>query len=214
VEKTFAVVSGNMGVGKSTLVEKLAGKLGWQAVFEPQDENPYLADFYRDMKSWALHSQLFFLGRRFKQYQELLASPRSVFQDRCVYEDAEVFARNLYEQEKIPERDWQVYRSIYEGVLQFVPPPSLLIYLQADLPTLRQRIEQRGRDYEQGMQPDYLEGLQRLYERWIRDYRLSPVLVIPADRLDFVKEEKHLDQIAQAVMEKLSGHETLEFDRP
>ena len=214
MEKTFAVVSGNMGVGKSTLVEKLAGKLGWQAVFEPQDENPYLADFYQDMPRWALHSQFFFLGRRLRQHRELLASPRNVLQDRCVYEDAEVFARNLYEQGKIPERDWRVYWGMYEGIIQFVPPPNLLIYLQAGLPTLRRRIEQRGRDYEREISTDYLQGLQRLYESWIRDYRLSPVLVVPADRLDFVKEEKHLDQIAQAVVEKLSGHETLKFDRP
>lgn len=214
MSKVFAAVAGNMGVGKSTLVGKLAPRLDWKAVFEPQEESPYLADFYQDMPRWALHSQLFFLGRRLRQHRELLASSQNVLQDRCLYEDAEVFARNLYEQGKISERDWQVYWSIYEGVIQFVPPPDLLIYLQADLPTLRRRIRQRGRDYERQIPPEYLRGLQRLYEAWIRDYRLSPVLVVPADWLDFVKEEKHLDLIAEKVTEKLSGHEMIEFEHP
>jgi len=177
MEKVFAVVSGNMGVGKSTLVEKLAAKLGWKAVFEPQDENPYLADFYQDMERWALPSQCFFLGRRLKQYREIMAGPQNALQDRCVYEDANVFARNLHEQGKIPERDW------------------------------------RG-EYERQIPLDYLRGLQRLYENWIQNYRLSPVLVVTTDGLDFVKEEGHLELVAQKVMDKLSGHETLDFSSP
>jgi deoxyadenosine/deoxycytidine kinase len=214
VEKVFAAVAGNMGVGKSTLVEKLAGKLGWKAVFEPQDENPYLADFYQDMERWALPSQCFFLGRRLRQYREILDGPQNALQDRCVYEDANVFARNLYEQGKIPERDWRVYQSIYEGVIQFVPPPNLLIYLQADLATLQRRIQQRGREYERQIPLDYLRGLQRLYENWIRDYRLSPVLVVTTDWLNFVSDESHLELVAQKVMDKISGHETLDLSSP
>jgi len=214
MDRVFVAVSGNIGVGKSTLVERLAAKLGWDPLFEPQDENPYLADFYKDMKTWAFHSQLFFLGRRLRQYQELLASPGGVLQDRCVYEDAEVFARYLFDRGMISPRDWETYRGIYRGIQQFLPPPDLLIYLQADLPTLQARIRMRGRDYEKGIDPEYLAGIQDLYESWIAGFRLAPVLVVPADWLDFVKEERHLDLIAERVRDKLSGHETLEFQNP
>jgi len=214
VEKVFVAVSGNIGVGKSTLVERLAARLDWEPVFEPQDESPYLADFYREMGVWAFHSQLFFLGRRLRQYRDFLAIPRSIIQDRCVYEDAEVFARNLFEQGLIGPRDWDTYQSIYQGVVHLIPPPDLLIYLKADLPTLRQRIEKRNRDYEKGIEPGYLETLQRLYERWIAGFRLAPVLAVPADWLNFVSDERHLDLIAEKVMEKLTGHETLDLDCP
>ena len=213
MEKVFVAVSGNIGVGKSTLVKRLAAKLDWEPIFEPQDESPYLADFYREMGVWAFHSQLFFLGRRLRQYQDFLAIPRSVIQDRCVYEDAEVFARNLFEQGRISSRDWDTYQSLYQGVLNFIPPPDLLIYLKADLPTLLGRVEKRGRDYEKGIERDYLVTLQHLYERWIAGFRLAPVLVVPADRLNFVSDETHLDQIAEVVMAKLAGHETPAFAR-
>lgn len=211
MEKFFVVVAGNIGSGKSTLVRKLSQKLGWQAIYEPEVENPYLEDFYLDMARWALPSQTFFLGRRLGQYQTVKESKVSVLQDRCIYEDAEVFARNLFDQGTLSARDWENYFSLYQGIVQELIRPDLLIYLKADLGTLRIRIANRGRDYEREIPPAYLQGLQSLYERWITGYRISPVLTVPADWLDFVKEEKHLDLIVQKMTEKLSGHETLNF---
>jgi deoxyadenosine/deoxycytidine kinase len=210
--KKFVAVAGNIGVGKSTLVELLARRLGWQPFFEPVGENPYLADFYRDMRSWSFHSQIFFLTRRLRAHRQLCDHPTSAIQDRSVYEDAEVFAHNLYLQGHISERDYSTYRELYQVLTEFLPPPDLVVYLHASTVTLRRRIALRGRDYEQQIHPDYLARLNDLYEQWIRGFTLCPVLTVPADDLDYVAHDSALELIVSKIHEKLSGKEEVVFD--
>jgi deoxyadenosine/deoxycytidine kinase len=175
------------------------------------DENPYLADFYGDMRAWSFHSQIFFLSRRLRHHRQLLDRPNSVVQDRSVYEDAEVFACNLYVQGDMDERDYQSYRDLYEVLTSFLPPPDLVVYLRASVTTVVQRIEQRGRDYEKGISTEYLERLNALYERWIDDFQLCPVLTVPADELDFVANDDHLTLITEKILERLQGREVVIF---
>lgn len=209
--KKFVAIAGNIGVGKSTLVTMLSERLQARPFFEPVSENPYLADFYADMKAWSFHSQVFFLTRRMRAHYELTLHNGSVVQDRSVYEDAEIFAHNLFLQSNMRERDYETYRELYETAVQLLPPPDLLIYLRASVPTLMQRISNRGRDFERKIAPEYLEGLNALYEDWISNFVLCPVLTIPADDLDFVAHSGHLKLIAAKVEEKLSGKEEVVF---
>jgi deoxyadenosine/deoxycytidine kinase len=210
--KKYIAIAGNIGVGKSTLVRLLCHHLGWQPFYEPVDENPYLADFYGDMHAWAFHSQIFFLTRRLHAHRQLIEHPTSAIQDRSVYEDAEVFAENLYQQGNMSERDYRSYRDLYEVLVEFLPPPDLVIYLRAAAPTLITRITRRGRDYERTIPLAYLEQLSTLYETWIRRFTLCPVLTVPADDLDFVANPSHLDLIVAKVQEKLTGKEEVIFD--
>lgn len=157
-----------MGVGKSTFTKLLAQTLGGKPYFEPTTENPYLADFYQDMPRWAFHSQWYFLGRRLKDHAVILADEGVLIQDRSLYENAEIFARNLYERGFIAARDWDTYQEIYQTAARLLRPPDLVFYLQAPVPCLVERIRQRGRDFEQAIDVNYLEGLNRLYENWSR----------------------------------------------
>ncbi len=209
--KKFIAVAGNIGVGKSTLVRLLAQRLGWQPFFEPVGENPYLADFYTDMRTWSFHSQIFFLTRRLRTHRDLCNHPSSSIQDRSVYEDAEVFARNLSRQELMGERDYHSYRELYTVLTEFLPPPDLVVYLRADVPTLLERIAQRGRSYEQDMRQEYLEQLNGLYEDWIRAFTLCPVLTVPAADLNYVAHDSHLDLVLSKIHDKLEGKEEVVF---
>jgi deoxyadenosine/deoxycytidine kinase len=210
--KKFVAVAGNIGVGKSTLVALLCERLGWQPFFEPVAENPYLVDFYKDMRTWAFHSQIFFLTHRLRAHRQLLDHPTSVIQDRCVYEDAEVFARNLYQQDMIQERDYHTYSELYKVLTEFLPPPDLVVYLRASVRTLQDRIALRGRDYERRITPDYLDQLNQLYEAWIARFSLCPVLTVPSDDLDYVANSGHLELIVRKVQDKLTGKEEVVFD--
>ena len=203
--KHFVAVAGNVGAGKSSLVGLLADKLGWTPFYEAVDENPYLSDFYHDMRTWSFHSQVFFLSKRLRHHRRLLDHPSSVLQDRSVYEDAEIFAKNLYRQGNMDERDYGVYRELYEVLTLYLPPPDLVVYLQASVPTLLKRIAQRGREYERGISADYLTSLSELYEAWIAGFTLCPVLTVPADDLDFVNRNAHLDLVASMIVDRLSG---------
>jgi deoxyadenosine/deoxycytidine kinase len=207
--KYFVAIAGNIGAGKTSLVALLAEKLGWQAFFEPVEENPYLADFYQDMRRWGFQSQVFFLARRLRHYRGLLDFPGSVMQDRSVYEDAEVFACNLYQRGYMSERDWGSYRDLYESIMSLLPPPNQVVYLQTSVPTLTRRIAQRGRDLERTITPEYLAQLNTLYEQWIAHFNLCPVLTVATDNLDFMHDPAHLDQIARRITDRLQGRETL-----
>ena len=210
--KKFVAVAGNIGVGKSTLVGMLCKQLGWEPFYEPVTENPYLADFYKNMDAWSFHSQVFFLTRRLRSHNELTMHPTSVIQDRSVYEDAEIFAQNLFLQGHIQPRDYATYRELYETAVQFLPPPDLVIYLRASVPTLMNRISNRGRDYERTITPEYLQSLNDLYETWIENFVLCPVLTVPADDLDYVAHSGHLKLIVAKVEEKLTGNEEVVFE--
>ncbi len=209
--KKFIAVAGNIGVGKSTLVTMLSERLGWQPFYEAVAENPYLADFYHDMHLWGFHSQIFFLSNRLRSHRQLLDHPTSVVQDRSVYEDAEIFARNLYDQGYLGERDYATYRQLYEVLTEFLPPPDLVVYLRASVGTLQRRISQRGREYERQITPNYLAQLNALYDGWINRFTLCPVLTVPADDLDYVAHARHLDLIAQKVLDKLQGKDEVVF---
>jgi deoxyadenosine/deoxycytidine kinase len=210
--KKFVAVAGNIGVGKSTLVEMLCVRMGWEPFYEPVAENPYLVDFYQNMDAWSFHSQVFFLTHRLRSHYNLWQHPTSVVQDRSVYEDAEIFARNLFLQGHFQKRDYQTYRDLYETTLRFLPPPDLVIYLRGSVPTLMNRISNRGRAYEQTITPEYLEGLNNLYEAWIDNFTLCPILAVPADDLDFVSHPGHLRLILQKVEAKLTGKEEVVFE--
>jgi deoxyadenosine/deoxycytidine kinase len=209
--KKFVIVAGNIGVGKSTLVNLLSQRLGWQPFYEPVADNPYLADFYSDMPRWSFQSQIFFLGNRLRIHNELLAHPASVVQDRSVYEDAEIFARNLYNQGFLSERDFNTYRHLYDVLVELLPPPDLVVYLRASVTTLQQRIARRARDYESRIRPVYLAQLNALYEQWTEKFAFCPVLTVPADALDYVAHSAHLDLVVQKVHEKLQGKEEVQF---
>lgn len=210
--KKFVVIAGNIGVGKSTLVDLLCGKLNWQPFYEPVSENPYLADFYKNMSAWAFHSQIFFLTHRLRSLHAIANHPSSLIQDRSVYEDAEIFAQNLFLQGNIHPRDYATYRELYETMTQFLPQPDLVIYLRASVPTLLNRISRRGRDYERSITPGYLDGLNQLYEKWIAAFTPCPVLMVPADDVDYVAHAGHLNLIVRKVTEKLTGREEVIFE--
>lgn len=181
----YIAVSGNIGSGKSSLVSFLCDRFDIQPFFEPNEANPYLEDFYHDMPRWSFQSQVYFLTAKFKLHLELESQPHSVIQDRTIWEDAEIFAENLFEQGDMNERDYKTYRQLYEAVKDQIRPPDLMIYLRCPAKTVRERIAMRGREMEQSIPDEYLKRLDRLYETWISNYTLSPLVIIPTDTLDY-----------------------------
>lgn len=180
-------VCGNIGSGKTTLTEKLAKHYGWNPLYESVDNNPYLRDFYQDMTKWAFHVQIYFLNSRFRQVNEIHDNPQPTIQDRTIYEDAYIFANNLYQSGHISERDYRSYLDIFHSMITFVKPPDLLIYLKASVPKLVRQIEKRGRDFEYSIRLDYLRQLNKQYENWITNYSDGKLLTINVDELDFVE---------------------------
>ncbi len=203
--KRYIAIAGNIGVGKSTLVEKICNRLGWEPYYEPVAENPYLEDFYSNMASWAFQSQVFFLTHRLRSHKDLLAHPSSVVQDRSVYEDAEIFAKNLHQRGYISDRDYKTYQGLFELLVEMLKPPDLVVYLQASVPTLKARIANRGRNIESNISEEYLTQLSGLYDSWIDKFSLCPVLTVPADDLDFVAFPGHMELIVNKVEEKLEN---------
>ncbi|MEA3376865.1 MAG: deoxynucleoside kinase [Anaerolineae bacterium] len=210
--KRFVAIAGNIGVGKSTLTRLLSQRLGWEPFFEAVNDNPYLSDFYDDMERWSFHSQIYFLSRRLRHHWQLLQRSDSVVQDRTVYEDAEVFACNLYRQGLMSERDYRSYSELYEVVTTVLPPPDLIVHLRASVPTLQERIHMRGRSYEKSISTTYLAQLNELYEAWIEEFSLCPVLTVPTDTLNFVSNDHHLALITEKVLERLHGREEVVFE--
>lgn len=186
--KRYVAVAGTIGAGKTSLVAWLVKRYGLQPFFEPNDENPYLADFYRDMKAWAFHSQVFFLSHKLKLHQELIASKKPAVIDRTIYEDAEIFARNSRNQRYISARDWAVYERLYEGIKKTLPPPDVLVAVTCSLGATKKRIKKRGREMENDIPDAYLRRLHRLYEDWFDRYDLGPIVRIDTTKLDYVED--------------------------
>ena len=208
----YIVVAGNIGVGKSTLVHLLCERMGWDPFYEPVTENPYLADFYENMQAWSFQSQVFFLAHRLKIQHSIIKHPGLVIQDRSIYEDAEIFAYNLFLQGQFSRRDWDTYQALYQSIKDFLPPPDLVIYLRASVSTLLHRIMLRNRNYEMSISPEYLQNLNNLYRQWIDHFTYCPVLTVPADDLDYVAHPHHLDLIVKKVQEKLTGKDVVVFN--
>jgi len=211
MSKHLVLVAGNIAAGKTSLAERLGSRLGWRTSYESVADNPYLADFYADMRQWAFHLQVFFLGHRAQQHLELANNPQSAIADRSIYEDAHIFARVLHHLDNLSERDYQSYRRIYDMVVAGLPKPDLLLYLKAPVPVLLDRIQRRGREMEKGITPEYLSLLDTFYEEWMEVFDLCPVLTIPTENLDFVHKPKHMDIVENRIQDKLAGKEDVVF---
>ena len=208
------VLAGNIGSGKTSLTQLLSERFGWQASYESVENNPYLADFYADMRSWAFHLQMYFLGNRAQEVETLLGSDRSAIMDRSIYEDAHIFVRALHEMNNLSDRDYQAYFKLYEMVLRQLPKPSLLIRLDAPVETLVDRIQQRARSIEDTINPDYLRLLDSYYHQWAADYAESPVLTVNSHRFDFVNNPSHLQQIIDGIAHCIATGESLNLAEP
>jgi deoxyadenosine/deoxycytidine kinase len=209
--KRLVLVAGNIGTGKTSLAERLGARLGWRTAFESVSDNPYLADFYTDMRQWSFHLQIFFLGHRAQQHLALANSPESAIADRSIYEDAHIFARALHHLGNLNERDYQAYRRVFDQVVSGLPRPDLLLYLRAPVPVLMQRIGRRGRAIESGITAEYLALLETFYEEWMDAFDLCPVLALHSGDLDFVHKPQHLDIVIQRIQDKLAGKEEVVF---
>jgi deoxyadenosine/deoxycytidine kinase len=208
--RIYVTVAGNIGAGKSTLVELLARESGWQPYYELVADHPYLDDYYRDMPRWGFHAQIYFLSQRYEQQQEISDNPLSVCQDRSMYEDYEIFVKGLLEQGIFSPRDFQTYRRLYSALSLSVDRPDLLIYLRASVSTLQTRIGGRSRPYERAIPDEYLAALNRRYEVWIAKWEMCPVLTFDSDPLDFVHNEEDQQYILHRVHEYLNMSDTAE----
>ena len=203
-------VAGNIGAGKSTLVEFLSRTYGIVPFYEPNEDNPYLPDFYDDMRRWSFHSQIYFLSNKFRLHQELDRVEGVVVLDRTIFEDAEIFATALRDMKRMDERDWRTYWGFYQSILTAIRPPDLMIYLRCSIRALRKRIKLRGRQMEQDVPLAYLKRLDRLYEEWVSSYTMSEVLILETDKLDYIHDLIHrLD-----VMERIEAMLPPELGRP
>lgn len=198
-KKAFVGIAGNIGSGKSSLTRLLSERTGWAPCYESVDDNPYLDDFYADMPRWSFELQVYFLSHRFRSHKAIVEGRRSVILDRVIYEDAEIFARTLFELGKMDERDYRTYVALYGVMTDYLRPPDLLVYLKASVPTLQRQIAARGRDMEQGIQRDYLERLNARYEEWIGGYTAGKVLTVEVDSTDFVNRPADLDKVTKSI---------------
>lgn len=196
-------VAGNIGAGKTSLTEILAKHYGWMPHYEDADENPYLDDFYKDMRRWSYNLQIFFLNSRFHDIMKIQKSGKNVIQDRTIYEDAEIFAPNLHDMGLMSTRDFKTYTSLYEMINKLVKAPDLLIYLRASVPTLIRQIQKRGREYEASIRYDYLEQLNSRYEAWISHYKSSELLIFNVDDMDFISKPEKLSEIINTIDSKV-----------
>lgn len=209
--KHLVVVAGNIGAGKTSLTERIGARLGWWTGYESVSDNPYLPDFYADMRTWSFHLQIFFLGHRAEQYLEAARDARSSILDRSIYEDAYIFARALHHMGNLSERDYLAYRRLFELVVQGLPRPNLLIYLKAPVPVLIERIHRRARNIETGISADYLSLLDSFYDEWLQAFDWCPVLTIRTDDLDFVHKSQHLETVVERIQDKLAGKEIVDL---
>lgn len=198
-------IAGNIGAGKTTLTEMLGRHFGWEVHYENTESNPYLSDFYLDMKRWSFNLQVFFLSSRYQQVLQILQGNRTVIQDRTIYEDAFIFAPNLADMGLMERRDFENYLTLFQSIVSQIKAPDLLIYLKASIPTLVEHIQMRGRDYEGSISLDYLKRLNERYDNWINGYREGKLLVINVDNLDFTSNQDHAAKVLEMVQGELHG---------
>lgn len=201
--KKYIAIAGNIGAGKSSMVDFLCSHFGLKSFFEPNATNPFLADFYADMKRWAFHSQMYYLTQKFRIHRELDSFPEPVIQDRTIFEDAEIFAENLYRQKIISNAEYDTYRSLYENILEAINPPDLLIFLECPVRVLKKRIAARGRESEKGIPDEYLSRLQRLYESWMKKYNRSPVIRMSTEKIDYLEDFIHRHDLLETIRRHL-----------
>lgn len=199
----FIGLSGNIGAGKTTFTEHMAKRQNWLAYYESVSDNPYLADFYGDMKRWSFNLQIYFLHKRFETHQEMSQKKQGVIQDRTIYEDVEIFARNLFDMGNMDQRDWENYCGLFKVMTSFLKKPDLIVYLKASTDTLLSRIKSRGRDYEQTIDPEYLHSLNISYDRWIHSIKTIPVLIIESDGFNIFEDIDQLEMIEKQILDKI-----------
>jgi deoxyadenosine/deoxycytidine kinase len=200
----FVGLAGNIGVGKTTFTEIVAKKMDWIPYYESVADNPYLIDFYRDMSRWSFNLQVYFLHKRFKTHHEMSMSNGGVIQDRTIYEDVEIFARNLQEMNFMDKRDWENYRGLFSIMTSYLQQPDLIIYLKASTDTLLSRIKNRSRDYEKTIDPEYLHTLNVAYNKWINNIKNIPVLVIETDGFNIFDDKEKLTKILDEMQQRLA----------
>jgi deoxyadenosine/deoxycytidine kinase len=198
-------IVGNIGAGKTTLTEMLAKNYGWDPIYEAVDNNPYLEDFYNEMKRWSFNLQIYFLNSRYRQIVEIQKGNRDIIQDRTIYEDAYIFAENLHDMGLMTTRDYENYQSMFDNITEFIKPPDLLVYLKASVPTLVNNIQRRGREYEIGIRIDYLSKLNEKYDKWINGYKLGKLLVLDKDNLDFANNTEDMAAIVEKIEREING---------
>jgi deoxyadenosine/deoxycytidine kinase len=209
--KRLVVVAGNIGAGKTSLTERIGSRLGWRTDYESVADNPYLPDFYADMRSWSFHLQIYFLGHRASQYLDAANDPRSAILDRSIQEDAFIFARALHHMGNLAERDYLAYRKLFNIVVDALPAPNLLVYLKCPVEVLMERIRRRARNMETGISADYLSLLDSFYNEWLNAFDLCPVLTIRTDDLDYVHQPMALEVVVERIKERLGGKEELDL---
>lgn len=198
-------ITGNIGAGKTTLAEKLAEHYGWEVYYEAVEGNPYLAPFYTDMEKWSFHLQIYFLNSRFEQVLKIKGQEeKTIIQDRTIYEDAYIFAQNLYETGKMNETDFETYRGLFNTIMRAITPPDLMIYLKADIPKLVSQINKRNRDFEQNIDPDYLLSLNHLYEGFTARYHHGKLLIIDVNEMDFVASPQDFKSITDTIEKNIN----------
>lgn len=197
-------IAGNIGSGKTTLTKMLAKRYGWIPRFEPVDNNPYLEDFYGDMKRWSFNLQIYFLNKRFREVVEISKSSETIIQDRTIFEDARIFAPNLHGQGYMSDRDFENYTDLFDLMMSLVKLPDLMIYIRSTIPNLISQIEKRGREYEQSIRIDYLTGLNNRYEEWIKGYK-GNIIIIDGDTCKFGDNPKHFQQVTDMIDAELFG---------
>ena len=201
----FVGVAGNIGVGKTTFTKKISEVFGWSPYYESVIDNPYLNDFYKDMHRWSFNLQIYFLYHRFRSHQEMLNSQIGVIQDRTIYEDVEIFAKNLYKMQYLTKRDWNSYKNLFEIMIQFIEKPHLIIYLRATTDTLISRIKGRSRDFEKDIDIEYLYKLNVSYEKWIKSLNKNEIMIINTDDFNIFEDKSKFKEIIFQITDRLSS---------
>lgn len=202
----FVGIAGNIGVGKTTMTDIIAKSFGWKSYYESVIDNPYLEEFYEDMKRWSFNLQIYFLSHRFKAHKKMTDSGYSTVQDRTIYEDVEIFARNLYEMGNMNERDWNNYKALFDIMTSYLKRPDLILYLRASVDTLLTRIKKRSRGFEREISPEYIYMLNLAYERWIKkEKQRSPVMIVETDNFNVFEDRDKLKELLKSIRKYCPG---------